>query len=97
MFKRFIAFMSGLFKSPIFRRSMTQFAVLAIVTGIFAYLTLNNDNNIARTPIQVVPAQYASLSHLSAVDLEQQLRNRWLEGAFASRICSSQCVPTVHQ
>jgi hypothetical protein len=42
--------MSGLFKSPIFRRSMTQFAVLAIVTGIFAYLTLNNDNNIARTP-----------------------------------------------
>ncbi len=76
MFKRFIAFMSGLFKSPIFRRSMTQFAVLAIVTGIFAYLTLNNDNNIARTPVQVVPAQYVSLTQLSAVDLEQQLRNK---------------------
>jgi cell division protease FtsH len=76
MFKRLVAFMSGLYKSPIFRRSMTQFAVLAIVTGIFAYLTLNNDNNIARTPVQVVPSQYAGLSHLSAVDLEQQLRNK---------------------
>lgn len=76
MFKRLVAFMSGLCKSPIFRRSMTQFAVLAIVTGIFAYLTLNHDNNIARTSTLVVPAQYASLTNLSAVDLEQQLRNK---------------------
>jgi|JI6StandDraft_1071083.scaffolds.fasta_scaffold00372_14 cell division protease FtsH len=76
MFKRLVAFMSGLFKSPIFRRSLTQFTVLAVVTGIFAYLTLNNDNNIARTSTLAVPPQYASLSNLTAVDLEQQLRNK---------------------
>lgn len=74
MFKRIVAFMSGLSKSPVFRRSLAHFTVLAIFVGAFAYLTLNNDNNIVRTTSYEVPAQYKTLPPLAAVDLEQALR-----------------------
>jgi cell division protease FtsH len=76
MFKRLAAFMSGLYKSPVFRRSVAHFTVLAIFVGAFAYLTLNNDSNIVRTTSFEVPSQYKALPPMAAVDLEQALRSK---------------------
>ena len=40
MIKRLVAFMSALCKSPVFRRSLKHFTLLAIFAGTFAYLTV---------------------------------------------------------
>lgn len=76
MMKSVIAYLKGLYKSPVFRRTMSQFCVLALLIGTFAYVSFNTDTTIARTTSLSIPAQYARLKPLSAVQLEQMLRSQ---------------------
>jgi len=76
MLKSILAYLTGLHKSPVFRRTMSQFCVLALLAGAFAYVSFNNDTTIARTTSLSIPAQYARLKPLSAVQLEQMLRSQ---------------------
>jgi len=73
MYKRILAYIAGLCKSPVFRRTLSHFLVLVTLAGGFAYVTFNNDTTIARTTSLAVPWQYAGLKPLKAVDLEQML------------------------